>query len=45
MRLYCIVFVEERSFAEGWYVIVAVDYWGRRSPTSQPVAINRSTES
>lgn len=36
---------EVRSFAEGWYVIVAVDYWGRRSPTSQPVAINRSTES
>jgi len=33
---------EDMRFPQGWYVIIAVDYWGRRSPTSQPVAISRS---
>ena len=33
-------FVEDMNYVQGWYSIVAVDYWGRHSPSSLPVTIN-----
>ena len=42
LRTIFVLFSEERGYNQGWYVIVAVDYWGRRSPTSQPATISNT---
>ena len=33
---------ENRGFTQGWYAVVAVDYWRRRSPISEPVIVKRT---
>lgn len=32
----------DRNNVEGWYSIVAVDYWGRYSPGSVPIKHNKT---
>jgi len=30
---------KDRSASQGWYAVVAVDYWERRSPISESVSL------